>query len=122
MFNYTLASTKQYISSYTISGEDYTIPSLEDPYGSFNLENLSVAASTILYTRHLLEIPQIAVRYTGLLIPYYALHRACEHGLVDAVSRLIESGCETNEKDDKIATPLYYACYKGHTAIVKRLL
>lgn len=46
---------------------------------------------------------------------------ACEGGYIELVSYLIQSNCETNQKDFQGKNGLMYACSNGHLDLVKYL-
>ncbi|KAF2198442.1 ankyrin [Delitschia confertaspora ATCC 74209] len=52
----------------------------------------------------------------------FALHLACSAGLISAIYRLLEGGCDVNEEDRSYSTPLYHACFEAHLQISQELL
>ncbi|KAF2197606.1 ankyrin [Delitschia confertaspora ATCC 74209] len=54
--------------------------------------------------------------------PVYALHLTSFAGLVTTVGRLLDVGCDVNERGRSGTTPLYLACYENHREIVQKLL
>jgi ankyrin repeat protein len=88
----------------------------------FNPISFPVSASTFIYGSRLYNMPRLRQRWANDTPPTYGLHLACSAGLSDAVIRLLDAGCDTNEKDGQGVTPLYYASSEAHFVIVQRLL
>ncbi|EFQ90116.1 hypothetical protein CFE70_010584 [Pyrenophora teres f. teres 0-1] len=76
----------------------------------FNRMDFSVTPSTIVYSTSLYSIPTVRQKWVEQVPPTYALHLAASAGLTSAVNRLLEAGCDINEKDSNNSTSLYYAC------------
>ncbi|KAF2022633.1 ankyrin [Setomelanomma holmii] len=95
-------------------------------YGSvirhFDRMQFLVSASTIVYSTGLYNVPSVRQRWVGDAPPTYALHLASSAGLSSAVVRLLDAGCDTNERDGSGGTPLYHACLEAHLKIVHTLL
>lgn len=79
----------------------------------FNGVNFTVTPSTIVYSTSLYNIPTVRQQWVEQVAPPYALHLAASAGLTSAFSRLIEAGCDINEKDSNNSTSLYYASLGG---------
>ncbi|OCK73445.1 hypothetical protein K432DRAFT_420720 [Lepidopterella palustris CBS 459.81] len=88
----------------------------------FDPVSFLVSASTIIYGTHLFEIDHIRTGWIDLTPPKYALHQASSTGLVNAVKRLLEQGCDINERDKNGASPIYYASVRSHLATAQLLL
>jgi len=99
------------------SGSDFLSISLH-----FDPISFPVSASTVLYETHLYDIPRLQTRWIGHTPPKYALHSASSSGLVHAVNRLVEQGCDVNEIDEKGVDSVYYASREGYDKIVELLL
>lgn len=54
--------------------------------------------------------------------PEHALIRAAEHGRVNIVELLLESGADVDVRDHTKGTALIAACYNGHTSTVLELI
>jgi ankyrin repeat protein len=80
----------------------------------FNRMDFLVNPGTIVYSTKLYNIPTVRQTWVDQTPPTYALHLAAAAALTDAVLRLLEVGCNINEKDTTDSTPLYYACRNGH--------
>ena len=81
-----------------------------------------LSASGILYATQLYEIPSIRTRWAGSFPPKNALHHASSAGLLNAVGRLLEQGCDVNERDSDSVVAIYYASEGGYERIVELLL
>jgi ankyrin repeat protein len=88
----------------------------------FDPIRFSVSASTIVYSTSLYDVPAIRQCWVGDASPTYALQLASSAGLVKAVSRLLDTGCDIDERDREGRTPLYHACLHAHIEIVHTLL
>jgi ankyrin repeat protein len=88
----------------------------------FDHIQFSVSASTIVYSTSLYSVPILRQRWVGEASPIYALQLASSAGLNTAVIRLLDAGCEINERDGEGRTPLYHACLQTHLEIVQTLL
>ncbi|KAF2194066.1 hypothetical protein K469DRAFT_505827, partial [Zopfia rhizophila CBS 207.26] len=88
----------------------------------FDPMSFPVSASTIIYGTRLYDLPILRQQWAGQTPPKYALHLASSAGLASAVIRLVEAGCDVNERDGRYATPLFYACSEAHLRIVQSLL
>ncbi|KAH8726168.1 ankyrin repeat-containing domain protein [Phaeosphaeriaceae sp. PMI808] len=95
-------------------------------YGSiqrhFDPIQFPISASTIVYSTDLYNMPEVRQRWVEDTPPVYALHLASSAGLVTAVDRLLDAGCDINEKDRSGSSPLYSACFEGHLRIIQTLL
>ncbi|UPX17637.1 uncharacterized protein EKO05_0007979 [Ascochyta rabiei] len=89
-------------------GHDYS-----DIIGRFNDMDFLVTPSTIVYSTSFYSIPTLRQQWVEQAPPTYALHLAASAGLTSAVNRLLEAGCNIDEKDSNDNTPLYYACLNG---------
>ncbi|KAF2025955.1 ankyrin, partial [Setomelanomma holmii] len=88
----------------------------------FNRMGFLVTAGTIVYSTSIYSIPAIRQKWVDQTPPTYALHLAASAGLTSAVTRLLQAGCDTNEKDSNDSTPLYYACLHGDVDTVQVLI
>jgi ankyrin repeat domain-containing protein 50 len=97
----------------------------------FNYDSLSrdfdqitfvVSASTIIYGTYLFDVSHLQTHWVGLTPPRYALHHASSAGLLNVVNRLVEQGCDIDERDRRSASPIYYASDRGHDKVVELLL
>jgi ankyrin repeat protein len=88
----------------------------------FDRMQFSVSASTIVYSTSLYNIPAVRQLWVDDKPPEYALHLASSAGLIRAVVRLLDAGCDVNEGDGSGGTPLYYACSEAHLEIIQMLL
>ena len=94
-------------------------------FGSYmfkNLDSFPLSAGGIIYATRLYEIPSIRTRWAGSTPPKNALHHASSTGLLDAVGRLLEQGCDVNERDNDGVAAIHYASEGGHDIIIKLLL
>jgi ankyrin repeat protein len=91
-------------------------------YLHIDTESFPLSASAIIYATQLYEIPSIRMRWAGSLPPKYALHHASFAGLLSAVARLLEQGCDINERDSDGVAAIHYASECGYDKIVKLLL
>ena len=101
------------------------IPNAQDLPGLhryFGLTAYPVDVSTILYSTQLYDIPLFNAQLVDGQVPPYALHNAAANGSLPAVTRLLEAGCNIEEKDENGTTPLYIAALEGHLLIVEQLL
>jgi ankyrin repeat protein len=90
--------------------------------GVFNDMRFPVTAATIVFSTSLFDVPALRQQWTNGSIPQYVLHLAASGGHASAVLRLLEVGCDIDEKDAEQRTPLYHACYNTNLDIVKILL
>ncbi|KAF2714347.1 ankyrin, partial [Pleomassaria siparia CBS 279.74] len=88
----------------------------------FDRMEYPVTASKIVYSTSLYNIPTVRQRWVDQTPPKYALHLASSAGLTSAVIRLLESGCDVNEKDGSDITPLHHAVINNELEIVQILL
>jgi ankyrin repeat protein len=88
----------------------------------FNPMDFLVTSGTIVYSTRLYNIATVRQKWVEQAPPTYALHLAASAGLTSAVNRLIEAGCDVNEKDVNDSTSLYYACFNGHVDIAQVLI
>ena len=89
---------------------------------SMNLGNVEQTPLYIACRYGHTDIVQILLD-TNCDIPDYALHGACEGGYKDIVEILMKHKVNINQCDGYVNhTPIYYACYKGQTDVVKILL
>ncbi|KAF2785832.1 hypothetical protein K505DRAFT_330763, partial [Melanomma pulvis-pyrius CBS 109.77] len=101
---------------------------LRDSYGfdaiseRFNRMDFMVTPSTIVYSTSLYNIPTIRQRWIDQMPPTFALHLAASAGLTNAVIRLLEAGCDVNERDGMDSTALYYACFNSDYGIIQMLI
>jgi hypothetical protein len=79
----------------------------------FNRMDFLVTPGTIVYSTSLYNVPSVRLKWVDQTPPTYALHLAASAGLTSAVTRLLQAGCDINEKDSNKSTPLYYACLHG---------
>ncbi|KAJ4288061.1 hypothetical protein N0V90_012078 [Kalmusia sp. IMI 367209] len=93
-----------------------------DTHERFNRMDFSVTPSTIVYSTKLYNIPTIRQRWIDQTPPAYALHVAASAGLTSAVIRLLEGGCDVNEKDTSDCASLYYTCLNGDLEMLQLLL
>jgi ankyrin repeat protein len=91
-------------------------------YTYIDTESFPLSASAIIYATQLYEIPSIRMRWAGSLPPKNALHHASFAGLLSAVARLLEQGCDINERDSDGVAAIHYASECGYDKIVKLLL
>ncbi|KAJ8108903.1 hypothetical protein OPT61_g7845 [Boeremia exigua] len=101
---------------------------LKDDYGyaaivqRFNQMDFVVTPSTIVYSTSLYNIPTIQQRWVDYTPPVYALHLAASAGLIIAVVRLLEAGCDVDQKDSNKNAPLYYACINDDLDVLNCLI
>ncbi|OAG06012.1 ankyrin [Paraphaeosphaeria sporulosa] len=88
----------------------------------FNRMDFLVTPGTIVYSTSLYNVPTLRQKWVEQAPPTYALHLAASAGLTSAVNRLLEAGCDINEKDSNDSTPLYYACSDGDVDIAQVLI
>jgi ankyrin repeat protein len=62
------------------------------------------------------------MRWAGSLPPKNALHHALLAGLLSAVARLLEQGCDVNERDSDGIAAIYYILECGYDKIAELLL
>jgi ankyrin repeat protein len=91
-------------------------------YKHIDTESFPLSASAIIYATQLYEIPSIRMHWAGSLPPENALHHASFAGLLSAVARLLEQGCDINERDSDGVAAIHYASECGYDKIVKLLL
>jgi ankyrin repeat protein len=82
----------------------------------------SVSASTIVYSTSLYNVPSVRQRWVSGALPIYALHLASSAGLSSAIVRLLDAGCDVNERDGSGNTPLYHACLEAQLEIIRMIL
>jgi ankyrin repeat protein len=88
----------------------------------FNSMRFPVTAGTIVFSTGLFDVSDLRQQWTNDSIPQYALHLAASSGLVSAVRRLLEAGCDVNERDTEQSTPLHHACFNTNLDTIKILL
>ncbi|KAG9202248.1 hypothetical protein G6514_004686, partial [Epicoccum nigrum] len=81
------------------------------------VQTLATKAEGIIY-----NVPTLSQRWIDQTPPMYALHLAASAGLTSAVIRLLEGGCDIDEKDRNGNAPLYHTSLNGHLDVVRSLL
>ncbi|OCK94501.1 uncharacterized protein K441DRAFT_636242, partial [Cenococcum geophilum 1.58] len=94
-------------------------------FGGYTYKNpgsFPLSAGGIIYATRLYEISSIRTRWAGSTPPENALHHASSTGLLDAVGRLLEQGCDVNERDNDGVAAIHHASEGGHDMIIELLL
>jgi hypothetical protein len=88
---------------------------------ALSLMEFLVTPDTIVYSTSLYNIPTVRQRWVDQMPSTFALHLAASAGLTNAVIRLLEAGCDVDERDGTDSNVLYYACFNGDMDIVQIL-
>ncbi|KAF2805686.1 uncharacterized protein BDZ99DRAFT_109722 [Mytilinidion resinicola] len=88
----------------------------------FDRMQFLVTPATVVYSTSLYNIPAVRQQWVDQTPPTYALHLAASAGLTSAVIRLLEGGCDVNEKDGSGSTSLCYACFNTDLELIQTLL